>query len=218
VLQEQFLLAKLKARDPHAWKKVIQDLFPLAISISRTILQSHNDAEAITQQALIALSAPDAIERAKIKNLDQLKNFFAAIVRNKSKDYLRKKTAQRRGDGKVWNFSELEKDDTKSPQPYDRPAEENVLSNVDYNEKLDLIKELLPKLPERQQQILEGFYLRGLTYQEISEAYDIPLGSIGVYLNRAVTKIRNLVSKQPANNLSKISVICTDSLTTQTAT
>jgi DNA-directed RNA polymerase specialized sigma24 family protein len=85
VLQEQFLLAKLKARDPHAWKKVIQDLFPLAISISRTILQSHNDAEDITQQALIALSAPDAIEKAKIKNLDQLKNFFAAIVRNKSK-------------------------------------------------------------------------------------------------------------------------------------
>jgi RNA polymerase sigma factor (sigma-70 family) len=217
VLQEQFLLAKLKARDPHAWKKVIKDLSPLAISISRSILQSHTDAEDITQQALIALSAPYAIEKAKIKNLDQLKNFFAAIVRNKSKDHLRKKTAQRRGQGKVWNFSELQTEDSKSPQPYDRPAEENVLSSVDYNEKLDLIRDLLLKLPEKQQQILEGFYLRGLTYAEISETYDIPLGSIGVYLNRAVSKIRSLVSKQSANNLSKISVICTDSLTTQMA-
>jgi RNA polymerase sigma factor (sigma-70 family) len=61
-----------------------------------------------------------------------------------------------------------------------------------------MIKDTLKSLPEKQQKIIEGFYLRGLTYGEISEMYNIPTGSIGVYLTRAVTKIRSLLN--PAIN------------------
>jgi len=215
VLQEQFLLAKLQARDPHAWRKMIAELYPLAISIANQLLQSHTDAEDITQQALIALSEPDTLQKAKICNTQQLRNFFAAIVRNKSKDFLRRKTAQRRGQGNVWNFSEMENDDENANKPYDRPTNENLLTNVENNELLDQIKEILTTLPERQQQIIDGFYLRGLTYTEISETYNIPVGSIGVYLSRALSSIRSHITKRSRKN-SNISVICQEQITTPT--
>lgn len=215
VLQEQFLLAKLQARDPHAWRKMIAELYPLAISIANQLLQSHTDAEDITQQALIALSEPETLQKAKICNTQQLRNFFAAIVRNKSKDFLRRKTAQRRGQGNVWNFSEMENDDENANKPYDRPTNENLLTNVENNELLDQIKEILTTLPERQQQIIDGFYLRGLTYTEISETYNIPVGSIGVYLSRALSSIRSHITKRSRKN-SNISVICPEPTTTPT--
>ena len=200
VLQDEFFLAKLKARDPYAWRKLLNQFYPLAMSIATSLLHSHADAEDITQQALIAIAEPETLDKANIKNAAQLRNFLTAIVRNKSKDHLRKKTAQRRGQGNVWNFSEMETDDdNRTNQPYDKATDENLLDNIENNESLDMIKETLKSLPERQQQIVEGFYLRGLTYAEISEIYDIPTGSIGVYLTRAVTKIRNLLNPEPKN-------------------
>jgi RNA polymerase sigma-70 factor (ECF subfamily) len=199
VLQDEFFLAKLKTRDPYAWRKLLNQFYPLAISIATSLLHSHADAEDITQQALIAIAEPETLEKANIQNSAQLRNFLTAIVRNKSKDHLRKKTAQRRGQGNVWNFSEMETDDdTRSNQPYDKATDDNLIADIEDNESLDMIKDTLKSLPEKQQKIIEGFYLRGLTYGEISEMYDIPTGSIGVYLTRAVTKIRSLLN--PAIN------------------
>jgi RNA polymerase sigma-70 factor, ECF subfamily len=57
-------------------------------------------------------------------------------------------------------------------------------------EQRELIRSLLHELPEKQRQVVELFHLEGHSYSAISQALDMPIGSVGVTLQRAEAKLR----------------------------
>ena len=197
VLPERFLLAKLKTGDEFAWKKVFKELFPLAVRIAHRIILSWDDAEDIALDAMSDLASPGRIEEADIDNLERLRGYLGGIVRNKAKDFVRKKMTIRRGEGNVWSFTDVENAD-EGDQQMDAPSSEDLHLNVEKHETLSQIRKLLEGVPEKERVLVEGFYLQGYTYKELSETHGIPVGNIGVYLSRALVKIRNRMKMEKA--------------------
>ena len=59
-----------------------------------------------------------------------------------------------------------------------------------HNEKGIDIKKLNEKLPEKYRVLIEKMYLEGYTQQEISDAYEIPIGTIKTRLREAISLLR----------------------------
>ena len=189
VLWDRFLFAKLRTGDEFAWKKVFPQLHPLATGIAYNLVQSRDDAEDISMEVLAELARPGFLENIGITTLERLRGYLAGMVRNKAKDFLRKKTAQRRGDGKVWNFSEIAESKFSNTQ-IDAASPDNLHHNVEMRETESRIHTILKELPEKEKILVEGFYMQGHTYQELSNMHGFPIGTIGVYLSRALVKMR----------------------------
>jgi RNA polymerase sigma-70 factor (ECF subfamily) len=58
-------------------------------------------------------------------------------------------------------------------------------------ERVELVQQLLRKLPSREREVVRMFYLEGRTYEEISSALNIPVNTIGPVLSRAKKKLKN---------------------------
>ena len=57
------------------------------------------------------------------------------------------------------------------------------------------LSDLLHKLPEEQQFVIEKHYLRGYTQSEISEEFNLPLGTVKTRMRLAMQLLRNLLVK-----------------------
>ena len=75
------------------------------------------------------------------------------------------------------------------------------VSKIDAQEKIELgveaigLQDLLNKLPQEQQFVIEKHYLKGYTQSEISEEFDLPLGTVKTRMRLAMQVLRNLLVK-----------------------
>lgn len=79
---------------------------------------------------------------------------------------------------------------------------ENVVSSDSQNdvyrhliakEEKDRLSILLNRLPERERQLMVAFHREGQTYAEMSERFEIPVGSISTALRRAEQQLKKWV-------------------------
>ena len=76
---------------------------------------------------------------------------------------------------------------------------ENFVSKVDREEyveqKVDVIglQELLKLLPEDQSFVIDQHYLKGYTQAEMSEEFNLPLGTVKTRMRLAMKELRNLL-------------------------
>ncbi len=72
----------------------------------------------------------------------------------------------------------------------------NFVYSLESNRKFDPqhigLNELLKKLPEEQQQIIQLSYFEGYTQKEISEDYNIPIGTVKSRTKAALEKLRKI--------------------------
>jgi RNA polymerase sigma-70 factor (ECF subfamily) len=82
---------------------------------------------------------------------------------------------------------------------YDRQTEENnPLNQMEQNDKLNLLYNLMNKLPEQQRQIIQLRDIEGLEFDQISEIMDMNLNALRVNLSRARNRIREELIKHDA--------------------
>ena len=53
-----------------------------------------------------------------------------------------------------------------------------------------ILKRALLEVPEQYRRVVEEFYLKGLTQQEIADKLRLKIGSIGVYLDRGLKALK----------------------------
>ena len=53
-----------------------------------------------------------------------------------------------------------------------------------------ILAEALKGVPEQYRKVVEDFYLKGSTQQEIADRHGLKIGSIGVYLDRGLKALR----------------------------
>ncbi|MCE9558515.1 MAG: sigma-70 family RNA polymerase sigma factor [Armatimonadetes bacterium] len=63
------------------------------------------------------------------------------------------------------------------------------------NERERMVQQALKKLPEYQQTMLTMFHVDNLTYDEIAEILDLPIGTVKSRLNRARLGLRELLAE-----------------------
>ncbi|MEJ1241259.1 sigma-70 family RNA polymerase sigma factor [Chryseolinea sp. T2] len=75
------------------------------------------------------------------------------------------------------------------------------VNRIDADDHIELgveaigLSDLLHKLPEEQQFVIEKHYLRGYTQSEISEEFNLPLGTVKTRMRLAMQLLRNLLVK-----------------------
>lgn len=173
--KEQDLVKRVKQQDKHAFGE-LYDMFSDALyGVCLTLLKDQDEAGDALQNSMVK-----AWERFDSYDPDKaaLYTWLLNITRNDCIDRLRKKG--------------------RRPQIQ---AIENSVSGIDasgkssdMNIKEDVIglKEAVGKLNKDQKFVIDAAYFQGFTQQEISDEYNIPLGTVKTRMRSAMKELKRL--------------------------
>jgi RNA polymerase sigma-70 factor (ECF subfamily) len=156
------------------FREIVPPLLDDAYSLAKWLSQSPADAEDIVQDA--ALRALQALSHVSV---DRPKPWFLAIVRNAAMTFMarnRRKILAFAGDMADLDALDRRRGDDAAPNP-----EQELIAHED-GERLRLAIETLPS------PFLETLVMRdvnGLSYHEIAEATEAPIGTVMSRLARA---------------------------------
>lgn len=60
----------------------------------------------------------------------------------------------------------------------------------------DRVNKALQRLPANYQVLINGHYLKGMRYEDLAEALDMPLGTVKTHLHRAKRQLRHLLETE----------------------
>ena len=167
--------------DPSAVQSEVAQLRAFLVRRARILTQDASAAEDLVQNTLErALAA-----RVTFKPGTNLKAWLTVIMRRRFVDDRRHVGAQAR---LLLNF---ERDCELEPEP----EIAGVPEEVDPRELLDMedVVACLARLPTRDREIFEQFYLRRYSYREIAALQSAPCATVGVRLLRAKRRLRALL-------------------------
>ncbi|MEM6885484.1 MAG: RNA polymerase sigma factor [Verrucomicrobiota bacterium] len=187
------LLPRLQAGDPDAWDEAFELLYPLAFHSAQKASSriSATDAEDIAIETLSQLVK----QIHQIKDWNGIQAMTATIAIRTGISFIRKAVAQKRGSGQVESLDFLRETTGDLHEPATGSGQ--WLCAVDLNELSQLLATLTEKLPEESRQIIIDFTINSLSYQELSEKYHKPMGTIGVQLSRSFQKLRQHLEHHP---------------------
>jgi len=79
------------------------------------------------------------------------------------------------------------------------PVEDRIYGNYELHYELDRVHHAVNKLPPDQRDVIILVAVTGLSYEEISEALSIPIGTVRSRLSRAREGLRSLLSATPVD-------------------
>ncbi|MCH7413756.1 sigma-70 family RNA polymerase sigma factor [Belliella sp. R4-6] len=176
-MEEEQLINGLRAQDrktvEYLYDKYSRALFAV---ISRIIIDK-NIAEEVFHDAFIKITRKiDGYDESK----GRLYTWMANICRNSAIDKTRSK-----------EFSKSSKTNTIDDFVYGIESASGTLELVDGIG----VKELLTALNEEQRFVIECIYFKGYTHSEVSEEYDIPLGTVKSRIRAAVNVLKKNLEK-----------------------
>jgi RNA polymerase sigma factor (sigma-70 family) len=176
-LEEEQLIAGLRAHD----RKTIEYLYDkysraLFTVISR-IITDKDIAEEVFHDAFIKITRKiDSYDESK----GRLYTWMANICRNSAIDKTRSK-----------EYSKSNKTNTIDDYVYGLESESGTSQLVDGIG----VKELLVDLNEEQRFVIECIYFKGYTHSEISEEFDLPLGTVKSRIRAAINVLKKNLGK-----------------------
>ena len=187
--EETATLATLKARDPEAMNCLVREQCHLVYSAILRLVRDPDETKSLVQETFLqAFRSLDAF-----RGHSKISTWLYGIAMNVTRDYLRKKTRQRRV---------LSKRHIDWLQPYftwqGRHAEQVTAWDpermMEKRERMRLVREAINQLPERYRVVLTMRDLDELSTSEVAEALSISEGSVRVRLHRARNALRKLLA------------------------
>lgn len=175
-IEESELVAGLRRRD-QAFLEYLYDHYSGALySVILRVVRKEEVAQEVLQDAFVKIwDKIDSYDAAKGKLFTWLLN----LTRNLAIDKTRSK-----------EISQSRKTDDIDLLVNSIDRQEQSYSEV---ESIGL-KEVLNRLPEEQQFIVEQLYLKGYTQSEVAEEFGIPLGTVKTRLRLAMVELRSLLN------------------------
>jgi RNA polymerase sigma factor (sigma-70 family) len=149
------------------FREIVPPLLDDAYSLAKWLCQNPTDAEDIVQDA--ALRALQALSTVSV---DRPKPWFLAIVRNAAMTFMarnRRKTVAYAGDMTDLDALDLRPADETAPNP------EQELIALEDGERL---RQAIAGLPSPFLETLVMRDINGLSYREIAEATEVPVGTV----------------------------------------
>jgi RNA polymerase sigma-70 factor, ECF subfamily len=80
----------------------------------------------------------------------------------------------------------------------DRPRRQPVADDRSFGDLLlkDRLQKAIERLPVHAQVLVNGHYLKGMRYEDLAEALDLPLGTVKTHLHRAKRQLRVLLETE----------------------
>jgi RNA polymerase sigma-70 factor (ECF subfamily) len=114
--------------------------------------------------------------------------WIVTLARNKSIDRLRSKVYKEQKK----QSTSLNDDDVFHPL---YSNESDPLENTILSDRAKRVHEALNEISEKQRKVLQVAYFSGMSQSEISEEFDIPLGTVKTRMRDGMLKLRELLAK-----------------------
>lgn len=181
--QERLLIERAKSGDVESFETLIRNHQSYAYNIAFRMIGNEEDAKDAAQEALIKV----------FKNLHAFKGDSAfstwlyRIVMNTCKDLLRKRKPNEISIDKGFETDDGEvhleiEDNTNDP-----------VSKYEQQEVRVTIETALDELPDNYKSVVVLREIQGLSYDEISEIEDIPVGTVRSRINRGRRILREIL-------------------------
>ncbi len=144
------------------------------IGYAKTIVHDLDRARDVVQDTFIRLYQQDA---GKVSA--GLKSWLFTVCRNRALDILRKEKRMVAMEDDV-----LLSRDSGEPSPYQTVAD---------NERVELVKSYIERLPENQAVVILLKFEKGYTYQEISAQTGLSQGNVGFLIHTGMKRLRALL-------------------------
>jgi RNA polymerase sigma factor (sigma-70 family) len=185
------LLEQLASGDPKTWNEAFRCLYPVAFESARTKLgEDFKECEDVAMETL-----SEILEKGvQINSERELKPLTAAIARNKATDRLRRHLAEKRGGNKVQSLDAMI--EANADEPPDMPQDEFV-DRLAVLELRELLTDLSAEVKKEYRVVLRDHFFDQLSYNEIAEKRKISVGSVGVYVQRGLASLKNVIARKP---------------------
>lgn len=173
-ISETQLIVLLKAHNKVALNSLYDNYAPALYGVIMRITQSKHHSENILQDTFIKIWK-------NIESYDSTKGRFFTwmlnIARNSAIDFVRSKA-----------YRKNSKTDSIDNQVY---TPENL--STETNVQTIGLRKIVEKLDPSLKQIVDLMYFQGYTQREISDQYDIPLGTVKSRIRIAIRELRKLM-------------------------
>jgi len=174
--------------DDQAWSALIDKYGGyVQCAIRRKLLSSSDqryteDANDIFQSVFHTLLKDDCRALRQLRHRDRIAGWLGSIAVNKTLDFLRSRTVERRGQATL----------REQPSLYSTPRDHDPARRDLHRKVLDLLAEL----PHEEQVTLRLYYLHGEKYREIAEMTNTPINTVSSRLHRAKQRIREILMRE----------------------
>lgn len=195
-------LQRLVAGDPDTWGEAYRCLYPVAFESARLRLVNSlpMECEDVAVESLAEL--PEKV--SQLTSDFELKPLVAAIARNKATDRLRRHLSLKRGGSKLQSLDAMLQAGEGSNEV---GFAEDLLGSLSVQELRGLLEELANELKKEYRIVLREHFFEQLSHKEIAQKHGIAIGSVGVYVQRGLGALRNILAKRPQIKSELVSIL-----------
>lgn len=172
---EDELLVSVAKGDQDAFAALYDRLAPSVLGVVRGVVRDPAQSEEVAQEVLVEVWK-------QASRFDQergsARTWILTIAHRRAVDRVRSEQAHRNRDQKVGQRDQM--------RPFDEVAEK-VETRLEHK----AVREALDSLTELQREAVELAYYRGLTYREVAELLDTPLGTIKTRMRDGMIRMRD---------------------------
>lgn len=190
VLDEQYLIERLKVGDEAAFKQVVETWQNMVYNTALGILQNEQDAEDVAQDVFIQVFESVKGFKAEAK----FSTWLYRITVSKALDHLRKKKRKKR-------FAYIQSIFGASGETIiEKPDFNHPGITLDNKENAAVLFKAIDQLPKNQKVAFTLHKVEGLSYQEISDVMKTSVSSIESLMHRAKNNLKKWLSEHYENN------------------
>ena len=182
--RDRDLLKRIAKKDPVALSLLYDQYNRLLFGLLLSILKKRTEAEDLWQDVF-----SNIWEKADQYDPDRGTGYtwIVSLTRNKGIDRLRSKVYKEQKK----QSTSLDDENVFHPlfSKENDPLEDTILSD-----RAEMVKNALMQISEKQRTVIQISYFDGLSQSEISEEYDIPLGTVKTRMRDGMMKLRDILS------------------------
>ncbi len=184
--RDRSLLQRIAARDPNALGELYDHYNSFLFGLILSILKKRTESEDLLQEVFTTIWEKSHLFDEKSGSGY---TWICTLTRNKAIDRLRSKVYKEQSK----QNTSLDDEDTHI---YLYSNERNPLEDTILNERAEKVKNAMDQLSEKQRQVILVAYFEGKSQSEISEQFDVPLGTIKTRMRDAMIKLKSLLREE----------------------
>ncbi len=181
------ILQRIASGDKTAVQECLDQYGGLVWSLARRMLADVNEAEDAVQEIFIEIwKTAERFDESKSSQT----TYVAMIARRRLIDRLRKTTRQPNID----SFEDILTEPSEN-------KDETIITNIEAREAAKAMRDLRPE----QQQVLQLSIVQGYSHQEISDALEMPLGTVKTHARRGLIEVREALKNKDLESEKEVS-------------
>ncbi len=182
--RDKDLLVRIAKKDPVALSLLYDQYNRLLFGLLISIVKKKTEAEDLLQEVFAQIW-----EKAEQYDPERgsAYTWIVSLTRNKGIDRLRSKVYKEQKK----QSTSLDNEDVYYPL---FSKENNPLENTILADRAKMVRDALQQISEKQRKVIQISYFEGLSQSEISEEYDIPLGTVKTRMRDGMIKLRDILS------------------------